>query len=135
MFSPSTSLRSSLFTQKVYPSFSITVSSSKGSSRASAKRGPRQPPGARYIRIGCLSFPSKNAASSCRAFSDMSIMLFLQMISPRLIYCVNIYKKMYIQNKFRKFILNYQAIYKHNFTIRQGLSHYEKKYLMSNMSK
>lgn len=47
--------------------------SSPGSSRARAKRGPLQPPGARYTRMGVFSLPSKYASSSLRASSVREI--------------------------------------------------------------
>lgn len=68
VIAPAVSARPVL-TQKVYPDCSKVVSSLVGSSRASARRGPLQPPLARYTLIGVLSLPLKYASSSLQADS------------------------------------------------------------------
>ena len=69
MLTPPTVSRRSPAMQKVNPSCSKTLSSGVGSSRARARRGPRQPPAARYTRIGVFSLSAKYASSSWEAVS------------------------------------------------------------------
>ena len=69
MVTPPTVSRRSPAMQKVNPSCSKTLSSGVGSSRARARRGPRQPPAARYTRIGVFSLSAKYASSSWEAVS------------------------------------------------------------------
>ena len=45
--------------QNLKPFCSKTLSTGVGSSRASARRGPRQPPAARYTRMGVFSLSAK----------------------------------------------------------------------------
>ena len=68
----------SLAMQKVNPFTSSVSSSGVGSSRASARRGPCQPPAARYTRMGVFSRSAKNDSSSCRAVSLKVIIEFLR---------------------------------------------------------
>ena len=75
MLTPPTVSRRSPAMQKVNPSCSKTLSSGVGSSRARARRGPRQPPAARYTRIGVLSLSAKYASSSWEAVSLIVIMV------------------------------------------------------------
>lgn len=74
MLTPPTVSRRSPAMQKVNPSCSKTLSSGVGSSRAKARRGPRQPPAARYTRIGVFSLSAKYASSSWEAVSLIVIM-------------------------------------------------------------
>ena len=69
MLTPPMVSRRSPAMQKVNPSCSKTLSSGVGSSRARARRGPRQPPAARYTRIGVFSLSAKYASSSWEAVS------------------------------------------------------------------
>jgi len=66
---------SSLFMQNLYPFSSAIVSVSFGSSRANAKRGPLQPPGARNTRILDGVLPAKYASSSFFAASVTVIII------------------------------------------------------------
>lgn len=75
MLTPPTVSRRSPAMQKVNPSCSKTLSSGVGSSRARARRGPRQPPAARYTRIGVFSLSAKYASSSWEAVSLIVIMV------------------------------------------------------------
>ena len=70
---PPTCSKRSAAIQKLKPSLSIVLSFSVGSSRAKDKRGPRQPPGAKKIRIPVLGLSAKNASSSVRAASERLI--------------------------------------------------------------
>jgi len=70
---PPTCSKRSFAIQKLKPSLSIILSFSVGSSRAKDKRGPRQPPGAKKIRIPVLGLSTKNASSSVRAASERLI--------------------------------------------------------------